>query len=74
MFILCDKTRLISSKCAHRCTCLSGIEYFFLSVDFRMGEGSVPFSWSTVIGLNESEALWHAVHPSGGEEDQKQTL
>ncbi|XP_053538337.1 uncharacterized protein LOC128633498 [Ictalurus punctatus] len=39
-----------------------------------MGEGSVPFSWSTVIGLNESEALWHAVHPSGGEENQKQTL
>lgn len=74
MFILCDKTRLISSKYAHRCTCLSGIEYFFLSVDFRMGEGSVPFSWSTVIGLNESEALWHAVHPSGGEENQKQTL
>lgn len=37
MFILCDKTRLISSKCAQRCACLSGIEYSFLSVDFQWG-------------------------------------
>lgn len=70
MFILCDKTRLISSKCAHRCACISGTKYSFLSVDFTMGEGSVLFSWSTVIGLSEFWALWHAVHPSGGEEDQ----
>lgn len=73
MFILCDKTRLISSMCAHRCASLSGTEYFFLSVEFRMGEGSVPFSWSPVIGLSEFDASWHAVHPSGGEEDLKQT-
>lgn len=38
-----------------------------------MGEGSVPFSWSPVIGLSEFDASWHAVHPSGGEEDLKHT-
>lgn len=51
--------------------------YLELSIPFcqwilEWGKAGCLFSWSSVIGLSEVEALWHAAHPSGEEENQKQ--